>query len=63
MRSDHGLLWMEGVPSVLLTDTANFRNPHYHKASDIPDTLDPAFVAANTRAAAAAVALFAEVQP
>jgi hypothetical protein len=24
----------------MLTDTAPFRNPHYHKQSDKPDTLD-----------------------
>ena len=24
----------------MLTDTAFFRNPHYHAATDTPDTLD-----------------------
>jgi len=61
MRSDHGLLWYKGIPAIFLTDTANFRNPHYHKPTDTPDTLDPAFLARNTRALAAAVAHFAEV--
>lgn len=63
MRSDHGLLWYRGIPAVFLTDTANFRNPHYHKATDTPETIDPAFLANNTKVVAAAVALFAEVQP
>lgn len=63
MRSDHGLLWFHGVPALLLTDTANFRNPNYHKPTDTPETLDSTFLARNTRALAAAVALFAEVQP
>ncbi len=62
MRSDHGLMWYRGIPAVFLTDTANFRNPHYHKATDTPETLDPEFLARNTRALAAAVAHFAEVQ-
>ncbi|HPG40592.1 MAG TPA: M28 family peptidase [bacterium] len=62
MRSDHGLLWYRGVPTIFLTDTANFRNPHYHKTTDTPETLDPTFLARNTRALTAAVALFAEVQ-
>jgi Zn-dependent M28 family amino/carboxypeptidase len=39
-RSDHVLFWRAGIPAVLLTDTADFRNPHYHRASDTPDTLD-----------------------
>jgi hypothetical protein len=24
----------------MLTDTALFRNPHYHRASDVPERLD-----------------------
>jgi len=24
----------------MVTDTALFRNPHYHEPSDVPDTLD-----------------------
>ncbi|MBD3225412.1 MAG: M28 family peptidase [Caldithrix sp.] len=61
MRSDHGLLWYQGIPALLLTDTGNFRNKNYHKATDLPETLNPDFLAANTKALAAAVALFAEV--
>lgn len=61
MRSDHGLLWYKGIPAVLLTDTANFRNKNYHKTTDVPATLNPQFLYANTRALAAATALFAEV--
>lgn len=26
------------------TDTSEFRNPHYHQASDLPETLDYAFL-------------------
>ncbi len=62
MRSDHGLLWYKDIPAVLLTDTANFRNPHYHQPTDLLETLDESFFADNTRALAAAVAHFAEVQ-
>lgn len=39
-RSDHLPFWRRGVPSVLLTDTANLRNHNYHRATDTPDTLD-----------------------
>ena len=39
-RSDHVAFWEAGLPAVQVTDTANFRNPHYHEPTDIPDTLD-----------------------
>jgi hypothetical protein len=39
-QSDHLNYWRQGIPAVLVTDTAYFRNPHYHQASDRPDTLD-----------------------
>jgi Zn-dependent M28 family amino/carboxypeptidase len=38
--SDHWSFWQQGYPAVMVTDTAFFRNPHYHKFSDKPDTLD-----------------------
>ncbi|HEX2853468.1 MAG TPA: M20/M25/M40 family metallo-hydrolase [Opitutaceae bacterium] len=38
--SDHWAFWQEGYPAVMITDTATFRNPHYHRASDLPATLD-----------------------
>ncbi len=44
-RSDHVPFWKAGIPAVMWTDTADFRNPHYHRASDTPDTLDYAFMA------------------
>src|SRR5262249_3386801 len=43
-RSDHFPFWNADVPAVLWTDTANFRNPHYHRATDTPDTLDYRFM-------------------
>jgi len=44
--SDHMNYWNEGFLAVMITDTAFFRNPHYHKATDTPDTLDYAKMAA-----------------
>jgi Zn-dependent M28 family amino/carboxypeptidase len=38
--SDHWAFWQEGYPAVMITDTATFRNPNYHRASDTPETLD-----------------------
>lgn len=43
-RSDHAPFWRAGIPSVMWTDTSEFRNPHYHLPSDTPDTLDYEFV-------------------
>ncbi len=42
-RSDHAPFWDAGYQAVLVTDTANFRNPNYHEPSDTLDTLDLAF--------------------
>ncbi len=39
-RSDHWAFWLEGYPGVMITDTASFRTPDYHTASDTPDTLE-----------------------
>lgn len=44
LRSDHAPFWYQGIGAVMVTDTADFRNPHYHRASDVPETLDPAFL-------------------
>jgi Zn-dependent M28 family amino/carboxypeptidase len=38
--SDHANFWDQGYPAVMITDTAFFRNPHYHTRSDTPETLD-----------------------
>jgi Zn-dependent M28 family amino/carboxypeptidase len=43
-RSDHGPFWRAGIPAVMWTDTAEFRNPNYHRATDTPDTLNYDFL-------------------
>ncbi|WP_199247428.1 M28 family peptidase [[Phormidium] sp. ETS-05] len=43
MRSDHAPFWYQNIGAVLLTDTANFRNPHYHEPTDITARLDRSF--------------------
>ena len=45
-RSDHTSFWDQGFPAVMLTDTANFRNPHYHRPTDTIETLNLDFIAA-----------------
>ena len=39
-RSDHVNFLQAGLPAIHVTDTANFRNPNYHRPTDVPDTLD-----------------------
>src|SRR5262249_23267334 len=34
MRSDHAPFMSVGIPAVMVTDTANYRNPNYHQPSD-----------------------------
>lgn len=53
--SDHARFWDEGWPAVMLTDTAFLRNPHYHQASDRPETLDYGFMARVVATAVGAV--------
>lgn len=43
--SDHASFWHYGVPAIMITDTAPFRNPHYHLRSDTPERLDYARMA------------------
>ena len=43
--SDHASFWDAGVPALMVTDTAFFRNPNYHLPSDTIDTLDFTFMA------------------
>jgi hypothetical protein len=38
--SDQWSFWEHGYPGIMVTDTAPFRYPHYHSASDTPDKLD-----------------------
>lgn len=54
-RSDHVAFWDAGLPAVQITDTADFRNPHYHQASDTPETVDVERLAAIIATAAVTV--------
>src|SRR5439155_173000 len=52
--SDNASFWDARYPSLMLTDTAFLRNPHYHRATDTSATLDYAFMAMVTEATAGA---------
>jgi Zn-dependent M28 family amino/carboxypeptidase len=43
--SDHVSFWDQGFKAVMITDTAFFRNPHYHRPSDTMEKLDYRFMA------------------
>lgn len=38
--SDQWSFWRQGYPAIMVTDTAPFRYPHYHAATDTPDRLN-----------------------
>lgn len=42
--SDHAAFWDRGYNAVMITDTAFYRNPHYHQTSDTMDKLDFSFM-------------------
>ena len=48
--SDHASFWDYGYPALMLTDTAMFRNPHYHTHQDKHETLDSSFIVNVTKA-------------
>ena len=38
--SDHWAYWEQGYAGIMITDTSFFRNAHYHKLTDTPETLN-----------------------
>jgi hypothetical protein len=44
-RSDHASFWDEGFKAIMVTDTTNFRSPHYHRPTDTLETLNLEFAA------------------
>ena len=61
-RSDHAPFWIAGDPAIMVTDGANFRNPHYHTAQDTKDKLNFTFMRQVVQAAVATLAEAAEIQ-
>ncbi len=58
-RSDHFSFVSEGYPGMIVTDTANFRNPNYHTPNDTLATIDWDFVTNSTKAVLAGMTTFA----
>ena len=53
--SDHSAYWSQGYTAIMVTDTAFYRNPHYHEETDRPETLDYARLAQVVQGVHAAV--------
>ena len=47
--SDHRSFWEAGYFALMMTDTAFYRNPHYHRGTDTPEKLDYSRMADLTR--------------
>jgi len=62
-RSDHASFWDAGYPAVMLTDTANFRNPHYHRETDTMDTLNLKFLSSVAATVTATILHIAGARP
>ncbi|NJK41178.1 MAG: M20/M25/M40 family metallo-hydrolase [Acaryochloridaceae cyanobacterium SU_2_1] len=62
LRSDHTPFWQKEIGAVMLTDTANFRNPHYHQATDQLATLNFDFLQGNAQIVVNAVTALLESQ-
>ncbi len=43
-RSDHAPFWAQDIPTILWTDTSEFRNSNYHCRTDTPDKLNFGFL-------------------
>ncbi len=61
-RSDHAAFWDQDYPAVMLTDTADFRNPHYHRPTDTIETLDFVFMERTAACLTAATVRLATVK-
>ena len=61
-RSDHAPFWDHGYKAVMVTDTTNFRSPHYHRPSDTLETLDLDFALNVCRATAGLVVDMAQLR-
>ncbi len=61
--SDHWAFWQCGYRAIMVTDTAPFRYPHYHKPTDTPDRLDYKGLALVVEGLLPVVAALAQVGP
>jgi len=58
--SDNSSFWDQDYPALMVTDTSFLRNPHYHRTTDTPGTLDYARMAQATIGVAGGVSRLAK---
>jgi hypothetical protein len=61
-RSDHASFWDVGIPAIMISDGANFRNPFYHEPEDTIGSLDTTFMAQVVRATTITAAQLAGIR-
>lgn len=61
-RSDHAVFWDNGIPALMLSDGANFRNKKYHTLNDSAHYLNYEFMANIVRATIATAAELAGLE-
>ncbi|MCC6754412.1 MAG: M28 family peptidase [Saprospiraceae bacterium] len=61
-RSDHAVFWDNGIPALMLSDGANFRNKKYHTLNDSAQYLNYEFMANIVRATIATAAELAGLE-
>src|SRR5436190_14041311 len=60
-RSDHMNFWEAEIPAILVSDTAFYRNPNYHRAGDRAATLDYSRMATLTQTLAEALSSISRI--
>lgn len=61
-RSDHASFWDKGIPALMLTDGANFRNKKYHTANDSIHQLNFEFMSNVVKATIATAATLSQLE-
>ncbi|MDP1709242.1 MAG: M28 family peptidase [Gammaproteobacteria bacterium] len=61
--SDHFSFWRQGYRALMITDTAFYRNRHYHTAGDTPDKIDYVALTRVTEGIHRALAEFSAARP
>ncbi len=59
-RSDHSRFWDAGIPALMITDGANFRNTQYHTKGDSIERLNFTFMSNVVKAAVGTIATLAK---
>jgi Zn-dependent M28 family amino/carboxypeptidase len=62
-RSDHAPFWDRGYRAIMVTDTADLRNPNYHSSRDTLETIDLDFLTGVYRGLSIALSLLMHSNP